>query len=83
MHTEKVFNKLPFLRNLDGIDRQGDDCMTDDYDQNEEAITDGHALASDNRGVEEAIEDYGDEDDMQKDGAATDESCEESEERDQ
>ena len=66
LHTDKVFKQLLYLRNLDGIDRYGDDCMTDDYDQNEEAITDGHAMYSgtDNRGIDDAIVDYCDEDDM-------------------
>ncbi len=32
LHTEKVFKILPYLENLDGISRDGEDCMTDDYD---------------------------------------------------
>ncbi len=58
--------------------------MTDDYDQNDEGFKDGNytTAEADNTGVGEAIEDYGDEDDMVKEGAMTDESCVDEEERD-
>ena len=31
-HTVKVFEVLPYVKNVDGINREGEDCMTDEYD---------------------------------------------------
>jgi acidic leucine-rich nuclear phosphoprotein 32 family protein A/C/D len=40
-HNIRVFATLPFIRNMDGISREGEDNLTDEYDQNEEAGNDG------------------------------------------
>jgi hypothetical protein len=74
---------MPFLVNLDGVSRDGEDNLTDEYDQNDEAANDGfrNYLGDEGENDENCDDDYGDEDDMQKFGAMTDESAAESEER--
>lgn len=65
--TTRVFELLPGLQTLDGIDREGNDVNTDDYDANEERDEDDE-------------DDYGDEQDFQADGCVEDPDADASQE---
>lgn len=64
-----MFRLLPYITNLDGCNRDGVDCLTDEYDQNEETTM---MYSSDARKPlveagdeqENCDDDYGDEDEM-------------------